>query len=188
MNADNPITELLAAPLSPDWTIEGLAEQLLSAIASKGSCEQEFTLVEEAITDRQSRRMIRPLLACLANMSADESGMSADIFGGHFSFKRQGPEGPVWILGQFENKPETVRVAFRRYIGTDDQTVPESSFLFKSGGLESGSARPPPLPEAGFVESTLDPSGRAVQVDPTIRPCCTTSKRKWVPGVNQTCT
>jgi len=114
VNADNPITQLLAAPLSLDWTIEGLAEQLLSTIASKGSGEQEFSLTEEAITDRQSRRMIRPLLACLANMSADESGMSADIFGGHLSFKRQGPQGPVWILGEFENKPGTVRVAFRR--------------------------------------------------------------------------
>jgi hypothetical protein len=114
VRADNPITELLAAPLSPDWTIEGVAEQLISTIASKGSGEQEFALNEEAITDRQSRRLIRPLLACLANMSAAESGVEADIFGGHLSFKREGPEGPVLILGEFGNKLGDVRVKFRR--------------------------------------------------------------------------
>ena len=32
MTAGNPIADLLAAPLSPDWTVEGLAEQLLNVL------------------------------------------------------------------------------------------------------------------------------------------------------------
>jgi hypothetical protein len=114
VTADGPISELLAAPLSPDWTIEGLAEQILSTIVSSGEESQEFTLVEEAITDRQSRRMIRPLLACLAHMSAEESGGPVDVFGGSLLFKREGLRGPVTIVCEFLNKQGNVRLAFRR--------------------------------------------------------------------------
>jgi hypothetical protein len=91
---ENPIIDLLAAPPGPDWTIEGLAEQLLGTIASQPKEEAKEILLDAATaTDRQSQRILRPLLACLA---------------------RTGPEGPVWILGQFENKPGSVRVAFQR--------------------------------------------------------------------------
>ena len=114
MTSNNPIIELLAAPLGPDWTIEGVAEKLLTTIVSQGLGDQEFSLNGEALTDRQSIRMIRPLLACLANMSADEAGTSADIYGGQLSFKREGSEGPVWILGHFDNKLGNVRVVFHR--------------------------------------------------------------------------
>ena len=108
----NVITDLLAAPLSPDWTIEGLAEQLLEVIAAQP--ERELVLDAAEATDRQSRRLIRPLLACLANMSAVESGTHADVFEGELSFKRTSPEGPVLITGQFENKQGRERAAFQR--------------------------------------------------------------------------
>jgi hypothetical protein len=115
VTADNSITELLSAPLSPDWTVDRLAEEVLCAIAARGSEEpQEFLLDAEATTDRQSRRILRPLLACLATKSAAEGGTPPNLYGGLLSFKRSGHEGPVWILGQFENRPGTVRVAFRR--------------------------------------------------------------------------
>jgi hypothetical protein len=115
VTADNPIAELLAAPLSPDWTVEGLAEQLLGAIAARRAPEsQEFIFDAEASPDGQPRRILRPLLACLATMSAAESGTPTNLYGRCLLFKRAGPEGPVWIFGQFENKPGTVRVAFRR--------------------------------------------------------------------------
>jgi hypothetical protein len=127
---DNPITELLAAPLSPDWTIKGVAEQLLATIASKGSGEREFALDRDALTDLQSRRMIRPLLACLANLSADESGTSADIYGGHLSFKRAGSEGPVWIVGEFENKLGSVRVALHRSCSPPQHSEPRTEKQF----------------------------------------------------------
>src|SRR5437764_1092937 len=92
VTADNPITQLLAAPLSPDWTVEGLAEQLLSAIAAHQIAGlQEFVLDVEATTDRQTRRILRPLLACLAIKSAAESGTSPELYGGRLSFKRPGP-------------------------------------------------------------------------------------------------
>jgi len=115
VTANKPITDLLGAPLGPDWTVEGLAEQLLSAIAAQRSEEaQEFVFDAAGGTDRQSRRLLRPLLACLATKSAAEAGTSATLYGGHFSFKRTGPTGPVWILGQFENRPGSVRVTLRR--------------------------------------------------------------------------
>ncbi len=118
VNADISLTDLLAAPLSPDWTIEGLAEQLLGAIAfhqtQVGGQVQELVLDADAVTDRQSRRLLRPLLACLAAKSAAEAGTAVNVFTGRLWFKRPGPAGPVWITGQFENRPGSVRVAFRR--------------------------------------------------------------------------
>lgn len=115
VTAENPIADLLAAPLSPDWTIEGLAEQLLGTIASQpAEHAKEFRLDAGAATDRQSQRVLRSLLACLATKSAAESGTPPSLYGGRLCFKRNGPDGPVWILGEFENKPGRVRVAFGR--------------------------------------------------------------------------
>lgn len=115
VTANNPITDLLAASLGPDWSVEGLAEQVIDAIAAQRSEEaQEFIFDADATTDRQSRRLLRPLLACLATKSAAEAGTPANLYGGYFSFKRPGPKGPVWIVGQFENRPGSVRVTLRR--------------------------------------------------------------------------
>jgi hypothetical protein len=105
--------------------MEGLAEQLLGVLAAQGSEEaQEFVLDAADTTDRQSRRLLRPLLACLATKSAAESAMPATLYGGHFSFQRPGPNGPVWILGQFENRPGSVRLTLRRSSSPPD--VPET--------------------------------------------------------------
>jgi len=111
VTADKPITDLLSAPLSPGWNIEGLADQLLAAIAAQPKAQD---LVLEAAADRQSRRLIRPLLACLATKSGAENGTPVNLYGGEFAFKRRGSEGPIWILGRFENKPGSVRASFRR--------------------------------------------------------------------------
>ena len=115
MTTENPITDLLAAPLSPDWTIEGLAEQLLCTIASQPKeGVKDLLLDSAATTDRQSQRVLRPLLACLAAKSASEAGTPPNLYGGQLSFKRFGPDGPVWIMAEFENKPGCVRVEFHR--------------------------------------------------------------------------
>jgi hypothetical protein len=115
VNAENPLTDLLAAPLSPDWTIEGLAEQVLCTIASQpNEGAKNLRLDGAAATDRQSQRVLRPLLACLATKSAAEAGTPPNLYGGQLCFRRDGPDGPVWILGEFENKPGCVRVAFQR--------------------------------------------------------------------------
>jgi hypothetical protein len=115
LSAANPLTDLLAAPLGPDWTIEGLAEQLLGTIASQPKEEANNLRLDAAVaTGRQSQRVLRPLLACLATKSAAEAGTPPNLYGGQLCFKRNGPDGPVWILGEFENKPGSVRVAFQR--------------------------------------------------------------------------
>lgn len=115
VTADKPITALLAAPLSPDWTIEGLAEELLRTIAHQNpSAGQPFTLDADTTADRQSRRILRPLLACLATKSAAEAGTSPNLYGGQLSFRRSDHVGrPIWILGQFENKPGSVQVTLQ---------------------------------------------------------------------------
>jgi len=130
VTADNPITALLAAPLSPDWTVEGLAEKLLGAIAARRSDEtQEFVLDAETITDRQTRRILRPLLACLATKSAAEAGAPVNLYGGRLSFQRPGPDGLVSIIGQFENSSGVVRVAFRRSLSPSQNSEPRRTIV-----------------------------------------------------------
>lgn len=115
VTANNSIADLLSAPLGPDWTVDRLAEQLLGAIAARPSEEpQEFVLDADTLTSRQSSRLLRPLLACLATKSAAEAGTPTNLYGGHLSFQRPGPKGPVWILGQFENSAGSVRMTVRR--------------------------------------------------------------------------
>ena len=128
MTADNPIADLLAAQLRPDWTVEELAEQLICTMAACPVDEaHEFVLDAEATEDHQTRRLLRPLLTCLATKSAAEAGSSLDIYAGDLSFERPGIEGPVWILGKFENRAGAVRVAFRRSLSprpnSEQQTV-----------------------------------------------------------------
>jgi len=115
VTADNSLSDLLSTPLSPDWTVDRLAEEVLCAIAARGSDDvQEFTIDAETTTDRQSRRLLRPLLACLAAKSAAEAGVSPNLYGGYVSFTRPSHRGPVWIVGEFENTPGKVCIAFRR--------------------------------------------------------------------------
>jgi hypothetical protein len=113
----NPILDLLSAPLPDDWTIERLAEQVLSTISShrpEGGHNDELILDADAIGDRQSQRLLRPLLACLAGMSAAEAGTSPDLYQGHLRFRRQGPEGLSWIVGEFESSQRRVHLRLRR--------------------------------------------------------------------------
>lgn len=128
--ADNPIAALLRSPLAPQWSVDDLAEQLLRTVAAEPSAageRQEFVLDAEDLIDRQSRRLIRPLLACLATKSAAETGSSQpDLYGGQLSFVRPGPEGPVRILGRFENRPDTVRLVFSRSDSSAGASVPPS--------------------------------------------------------------
>jgi hypothetical protein len=124
MTAEKTITDLLAAPLSPDWTVEGLAEQLLGTIAAQNAeGEHEFVLDADSTADRQARRLLRPLLACLAIKSAAEAGTTANLYGGQLSFKQQSPDGPVWVHGRFENRPGNVHIALRRSDSPPDQST-----------------------------------------------------------------
>ena len=123
VTANNLIAEILRAPLGPDWTVEALAEQILGTIAARRSQEtEEFVLEADPTMDRQSHRLLRPLLACLATKSATEAGTPADLYGGRLSFERPGSTGPVWILGQFENRPGCVRVSLQRSDSPTERT------------------------------------------------------------------
>jgi hypothetical protein len=122
---NNPITDVLAAPLGAEWTVEGLAEQLLEAIAAQGSEKTHELVLDGAVaTDRQTQRLLRPLLACLATKSAAEAGTPVNLYGGHVSFKRTGPDGPVWILGHFENRPGNVRITLHLSSSPPQSPVP----------------------------------------------------------------
>lgn len=128
VTAKNCITELLSAPLAPDWTIDSLAEQVLSAIALQLSTAagdvDDVVLDGNTVTDRQARRLIRPLLASIARKSAAERATPPNLYEGRFMFERLGYEGPVWILGEFKNMPGHVRVRFRlgKFSPTDQET------------------------------------------------------------------
>jgi hypothetical protein len=141
VNANTSISDLLAAPLSPDWTIEGLAEQVLDAIAAHRPADsgeaQEIVLDADVLTDRQSRRVLRPLLACLATKSAAEGGSTVNLYGGLLYFKRSGPTGPVWITGPFENRPGAVRVALRRSDSAPERAKPTAAGFAIPTGDES---------------------------------------------------
>ena len=140
VTATKSIVDLLIAPLSPDWTVEGLAEKVLGAVAisqlEAGNKTQALVLDADATTDRQFRRLLRPLLACLATKSAAEAGTPVNLFTGHFCFKRPGLAGPVWITGEFDNGPGAVRVAFRRSDSRPKTTEPstEQSSLVNGAG------------------------------------------------------
>jgi hypothetical protein len=115
VTSSNELTKLLSAPIGPDWNVEKLAEQVLEAIAAQPSQEgQEIVLDADALTNRQARRLLRPLIACLATKASAEAGTPVNLYGGHFAFQRPGPQGPVGILGQFENRPGRVRIGLRR--------------------------------------------------------------------------
>jgi hypothetical protein len=150
VTTNNLVADLLSAPLAPDWTIDRLAEEVLDAIVARGLGEpKEFVLDAQTTTDRQSRRMVRPLLACLASKSAAEAGTSANLYRGSLSFQRPGHEGPVWILGHFENSPGTVRVALRRSSsppqntgqenGRDSASSPRNAAAETADGARGGS-------------------------------------------------
>jgi hypothetical protein len=148
VTADNPISDLLSAPLRPDWTVDLLAEELLCAIAARGSEEtQEFTLDAEAAMDRQSRRLLRPLLACLATKFAAEAGTLPNPYGGRLAFQRPSPAGPVWIVGQFENTPGAVRLNLRRSSVERDVSVHLAA---------------QPAPSADEIEANLREKDRSV--------------------------
>lgn len=140
VTANNLIADLLDAPLGSDWTVEGLAEQLLGTIAARRSeGAEEFGFDADALMDRQTRRLLRPLLAYLATKSAAEAGTPAELYGGRFSFKKSGSNGPVWIVGHFENRPGCVRVTLGR-----SDSPPEWS-----GSRPAGTISAAPTPAVG---------------------------------------
>jgi hypothetical protein len=105
------IADFLDAPLEADWTVDRLAERLLESVARRND-GSVWSLVVDKSTGSQARRLIRPLLACLASKAGDESGVPVDPFGGTLSFIRSGPNGEVAIDGEFENRPGQIGIRF----------------------------------------------------------------------------
>jgi hypothetical protein len=164
VTTNNPLADLLAAPLGPNWTVEELAEQVLSAIAAQGAEEaQPFVLDADAATDRQARRLLRPLLACLATKSAAEAGTPANLYGGQFALQRPGPQGPVWILGQFENRPGSVCVTLRRSDsrpqGVEARSGLSAALLDAASPGDSSPPKPGHAPTDDRLAATPSPDG-----------------------------
>src|SRR5262249_48802243 len=91
-----------------------------------------------ADTSRQARRLIRPLLACLAVKFAAEAGTPPEVHGGQLSFKRLGVMGPVFIHGRFENRPGSVHIRLQQ----------SSSPLENGKPPESGKTEPGVVPRS----------------------------------------
>lgn len=160
MTDDNPILDLLAAPLRPDWTIDQLAEDVILAIVARGSGErQEFVIDAEAVTDRQSRRVLRPLLACLATKSAAETGTSTSLYGDRLRFVRPGRDGLMSVFCRFENTPERAWIAF--HVVTPSVSMPGKAHVIRRSP-DHPSGR---LPEA-MTPTTSEPGREDREVDP----------------------
>ena len=113
MKNSTTIAEVLSGQLEPQGGLVGLAEKMLSAIV----CEehsQEFDFDADIAADQQAQRLIRPLLACLATLSANENGTCANHFFGPLQFRRPGPNGPIWIVGEFDNRMGSIWIKLRR--------------------------------------------------------------------------
>jgi hypothetical protein len=123
VTADNPLPASFPPRSVPIGLSKGWLTKLLDAIAAQREKPYIF-LDAEVSTDRQSRRLLRPLLTCLTTKSGAENSKPVNLYSGEFLFKRDGPEGPIWIFGQFENKPGTVRVAIRRSASPPPQPAP----------------------------------------------------------------
>src|SRR6266481_5183939 len=96
MTSQNPIAKLLAAPLPPDWSVERLADQLLQVIAKRFESKRRRSPISININDledRQSKRLLRPLLAYLATRAAKKGDQPANVFGGVLLLERKGPKG-----------------------------------------------------------------------------------------------
>ena len=70
--------------------------------------------VTDTLADGTRTLSFSQLLAHLATKFASEAGTPANLYGGPLSFERSGPEGVVWVLGHFENRPGSVRLEMRR--------------------------------------------------------------------------
>lgn len=128
--SENPLAKLLAAPLGPDWTLEDLARRVLDAVANQDAEDQALFLDADIDTDRQSRRLIRPLLACLATLSAGEAGEPVHhLYGGQLCFQRSGPGGLVWVLGHFDNRPGSVKLTLWRSKSPTSTALPSQAVL-----------------------------------------------------------
>ena len=68
-----------------------------------------------------------------------------NIYGGDLLFKRLCPDGTVWILGQFENRPGKVRVAFQRSFSEPQNSELKNGRLTGSTDADScrNSSQPP---------------------------------------------
>lgn len=133
VNADHLISDILGAPLDSGWTVEGLAERVLTTIAARLPDENlEFVLDADTTSDRQTQRLLRPVLACLAKKSAAESATTLNLYGGRLVFERPGPNGSVWILGHFDNRAGSVRVTLRRTSSPREEGTPTAPDVIQS--------------------------------------------------------
>lgn len=88
-------------------------------------------VTDQALADRQSRRLLRPLLAFLAVKFATENHQPPNLYGGALAFEQPTADGPAWIVGEFDNRPGYLTLTLRR----SDSPPDVSEFLRCEAGL-----------------------------------------------------
>ena len=124
--ADNHIRELVPAPVSPDWTIDRLAEQVLCAIAARGSAEGTANSARAELPRSTSKAAYSGRSSLWLKTSRPPKQVHPHLDRGRLLFQRPSHDGPVWIHGQFENMPGTVRVTLRRSSSPPQHSEPSA--------------------------------------------------------------
>jgi hypothetical protein len=121
------VSELLRnPPLGRD--LVWLADQIIAAIqhgesvvveAPIGPAEERALVIqagteETMVTDRGPLRLFRPLLACIANVCATETGMEFQPYGGCYTLYRAARGCRVRLDIRTENTPGRQRLEIRR--------------------------------------------------------------------------
>lgn len=127
MTIREAVMKLFTVVPSQGWTLDGAADSLIQLAAQTRSLSvgmvrefesqsKQFQVIENdqllQTGDSTPNRMIRPLLAFLANKAAKETGVEFNVYGGRYSFTRPGSRGMVRIDAEFENTMHSQRITF----------------------------------------------------------------------------
>lgn len=79
----------------------------------------------DAALEKRYHRLVRPLLARIAKVAADESGGEFKPYDGRYTLRRDGDAGPVQLTVHVRNTPDQQRLTVERHI-LPTRPIPES--------------------------------------------------------------
>jgi hypothetical protein len=119
------VQELLTTPPAADWTVDDWVEGLLQIAARSHELSLQMIRSDGVkaigvtqdkqsmlLADSNAIRVLRPVLAGLAQTAARESGDEFNPYGGRCSFTREVDQAAVRINVEFENTTQTQRITF----------------------------------------------------------------------------